>query len=105
MTDVLRLCFTLFPLYLALKNLVTLLTHSGLTSAFNLELVKTGRVSRDDGVLFNRLFSMRQQADYEDFMDLQKEDILTLVLPKTMHSRREIEDIIIEVTKALIHLG
>ena len=87
-------CFYVVSAYLALKNL-NATTHSGLKSAFNLELVKTGRVSRDDGVLFNRLFSMRQQADYEDFMDLQKEDILPL-LPKIMHLIREIEDIIIE---------
>jgi uncharacterized protein (UPF0332 family) len=87
-------CFYVVSAYLALKNL-NAITHSGLKSAFNLELVKTGRVSRDDGILFNRLFSMRQQADYEDFMDLQEEDILPL-LPKIMHLIREIEDIIIE---------
>lgn len=59
------------------------------------ELVKTGRIDREDGILFNRLFSMRQQADYEDFMDLQEEDILPL-LPRIKLLIREIEDIIIE---------
>ena len=47
-------CFYVVSAYLAFKGL-TAATHSGLKSAFNQELIKTARIDRSDGVLFNRL--------------------------------------------------
>ncbi|MDX2133549.1 MAG: HEPN domain-containing protein [Saprospiraceae bacterium] len=85
-------CFYIVSAYLAFRNL-NATTHSGLKSAFNLELVKTGKINREDGILFNGLFNIRQQADYEDFMNIQEADVLPLV-PKVEALIQEIEYII-----------
>lgn len=86
-------CFYIVSAYLAFCGLNPA-THSGLKSAFNLELVKTGKIHHEDGILFNRLFTMRQEADYEDFISLQDVDILPLI-PKTKDLIQEIERIIL----------
>jgi len=41
-------------------------THSGLISAFSLQLVKTGRVSVDLGKSFSKVSDIRLVADYSD---------------------------------------
>lgn len=46
-------CFYIVSAYLVFRNL-NAATHSGLKAAFNLELVKTGKIDRADGILFNR---------------------------------------------------
>lgn len=85
-------CFYVVSAYLAFKGL-TAATHSGLKNAFNQELIKTGRIDRSDGVLFNRLFAIRQQADYEDFADIQPKEIKPL-LPKINDLIRDVEELI-----------
>lgn len=87
-------CFYVVSAYLAFKGL-TAATHSGLKSAFNHELIKPGRIDRSDGALFNRLFAIRQEADYEDFAEIQPEEIKSL-LPKINGLIRDIEDVINE---------
>ena len=87
-------CFYAVSAYLAFKGL-TAATHSGLKSAFNQELIKTGRIDRSDGILFNRLFAIRQEADYEDFADIQPDEIKSF-LPKINGLIRDIEELINE---------
>ena len=87
-------CFYIVSAYIAFRDL-NAVTHSGLKSAFNLELVKTGKISREEGILYNRLFAIRQQGDYEDFINIQDSDILPLV-PKINALIQEIENIIEE---------
>lgn len=87
-------CFYMVSAYLAFKGF-SAATHSGLKSAFNQELIKTGRIDRSDGVLFNRLFAIRQEADYEDFAEIQPDEIKSL-LPKINGLIRDIEDVINE---------
>lgn len=87
-------CFYVVSAYMAFKGL-TAATHSGLKSAFNQELIKPGRIDRSDGILFNRLFAIRQQADYEDFADIQPDEIKPL-LPKIHGLIRDIEELIHE---------
>ncbi len=87
-------CFYVVSAYLAFKGL-TAATHSGLKNAFNQELIKTARIDRSDGVLFNRLFAIRQQADYEDFADIHPEEIQPL-LSKINDLIQDIEKLIIE---------
>lgn len=87
-------CFYIVSAYLAHREM-TAITHSGLKSTFNLELVKTGKIDREDGSLFNRLFAIRQQADYEDFMNIEEVDILPLV-PKIKALILDIKHIIEE---------
>lgn len=50
-------------------------THAGLKSAFNKELVQSGKISIAEGRLFNQLFSYRQDADYKDFVTFDEVEI------------------------------
>lgn len=85
-------CFYIVSAYLA-KREIRATTHSGLKSTFNKELVKTGKVDREDGKLFNQLFAIRQEADYEDFHVIGREDIEPLI-PKIRSLIEDIEKII-----------
>ena len=40
--------------------------HSGVRASFNRHLIKTGRLARKHGDLYNRLFRDRQEGDYID---------------------------------------
>ena len=57
-------------------------THSGLQSMIHMHFIKTGMLSTEDGILMRRLFSLRQESDYDDFVMLTEDDIKPL-LPKT----------------------
>ena len=87
-------CFYIVSAYLA-KREIRATTHSGLKTTFNKELVKAGKVDKEDGKLFNKLFGLRQEADYEDFHSVEKEDIEPLI-PKIKSLIAEIEEIINE---------
>jgi uncharacterized protein (UPF0332 family) len=41
--------------------------HSGVRAAFNQHFVKSGRLARKHGDLYNRLFRNRQEGDYVEF--------------------------------------
>lgn len=85
-------CFYIISAYLVLKNLKST-THAGLKSTFNRELVKTGKIKQSEGALFNKLFTMRQQADYEDFNEIEQEDILPLI-PRVEQLIEEIRELV-----------
>jgi len=85
-------CFYMVSAYLANKD-IEATTHSGLKTAFNKELVKTGKVNREDGILYNQLFGIRQEADYEDFHSIERDDIEPLI-PKIKSLIEEIERLI-----------
>ena len=53
--------------------------YSGIKGLFNLHYVKVGRVSKEKGRLYNRLFDLWQEGDYLDFMLLNKEEIAPLI--------------------------
>lgn len=50
-------------------------THSGTITQINVHFVKTGILTREDGRLIRKLFELRQEADYDDFMDAEEVDI------------------------------
>lgn len=50
-------------------------SHSGLITQISLHLVKTGILSIDDGKLLKVMFELRHEGDYEDFIEVQQEDI------------------------------
>ena len=85
-------CFYIVSAYLAEKEQKSA-THSGLKSAFNQELIKTGKINQSEGILFNKLFGMRQDADYEDFIDAEESE-LTPLLPKIRVLIKDIESLI-----------
>lgn len=85
-------CFYIVSAYLAGKGQKAA-THSGLKSAFNQELIKTGKIDQSEGVLFNKLFGMRQDADYEDFTDAKESELMPL-LPMIKVLVKDIERLI-----------
>ncbi|MBQ4421314.1 MAG: HEPN domain-containing protein [Bacteroidales bacterium] len=50
-------------------------THSGMITQVNLHFVRQGILSREDGRLIRKLFELRQEADYDDFIDADEADI------------------------------
>jgi uncharacterized protein len=46
--------------------------HSGVRAAFNRHFVKSGRFSKTDGELYNRLFRDRQKGDYVAFAEFDQ---------------------------------
>lgn len=65
--------------------------HSGIKAMFNQHYVKPGIVTRENGRLYNRLFDLRQEGDYIDFVSLDAETVgplvgETAVFIKTIHS-------------------
>ncbi len=53
--------------------------HSGIKALFNRHYVKTEVVSKEKGRLYNRLFDLRQEGDYIDFVSLDRETVEPLV--------------------------
>lgn len=66
--------FYMVSAYMA-KQEIRVTTHSGIKSRFNQELIKTGKREKELGVAFNKLFAMRQDADYEDFEEIDEKAI------------------------------
>lgn len=50
-------------------------THSGLLTQISLNLVKTGILTIEDGKLLKVMFELRHEGDYEDFIEVTREDI------------------------------
>jgi uncharacterized protein (UPF0332 family) len=55
-------------------------TYTGLKSKFHEHFIKTQRLSRNAGNIYDELFSYRQEGDYSDFITYTKEEIELLVL-------------------------
>ncbi|MGP8214554.1 MAG: HEPN domain-containing protein [Bacteroidia bacterium] len=56
-------------------------THTGIKSQFGLHFVKTGKISKEKGDLLTVLMNLRQQEDYTDFIDFDKETVKPLISP------------------------
>ncbi len=87
-------CFYIVSAYLV-ANGIKATTHAGLKSAFNQELIKSGKIDLSEGLLYNKLFSIRQQIDYEDFIDMTQSELQPL-LPKIDQLINDIEKLILE---------
>jgi len=60
---------------LALKNDFTTSKHSQLLSWFNRTYIKPGKISKDLGKVYKSQFENRLEGDYDDFVELNKEDV------------------------------
>jgi len=60
---------------LALQNDFSTSKHSQLLSWFNRNYVKTGRVNKEIGRIYKKQFENRLEGDYDDFVELNKEDV------------------------------
>lgn len=68
-------------------------SHTGTKTLFNREFIKTGKLDKKYGKLYNNLFNKRQEGDYEDFQFFNADTIRPLI-PK-------VEKFILEVEKLL----
>ncbi len=46
-------------------------THKGTSSQFGRHYVLTGKFSREDGILYSRLQTMREKADYQNIFTIE----------------------------------
>jgi len=60
---------------LALQNDFSTSKHSQLLSWFNRNYVKTGIVNKEIGRIYKKQFENRLEGDYDDFVELNKEDV------------------------------
>jgi uncharacterized protein (UPF0332 family) len=53
--------------------------HSGVRSLFHRKLVREGLVSRESAKTYDKLFTRRQRADYEDLFSVEREEVEVLM--------------------------
>lgn len=58
---------------LLLKNDIETQSHDGARTQFGLLFVKTGKMSKENGKFFSKLFDYRQKGDYGDLYDYDEE--------------------------------
>lgn len=75
-------CFYAVSALLA-KNEIYTKTHTGAIRMFAQHFVKTGIINEDLGIFYAKIFDMRQNADYEDFLDYERSDVEALLEPAT----------------------
>ncbi|MCL2027937.1 MAG: HEPN domain-containing protein [Bacteroidales bacterium] len=56
-------------------------THSGLVGLFGLHFVKTGKIKDDTASALQALFDLRLKGDYDVWVDVKPEMVLSLVEP------------------------
>ena len=54
-------------------------THSGVQAMMHMHFVKPSILTTDDGALIRKLFTLRQESDYDDFVIVTYEDIAPLL--------------------------
>lgn len=64
---------------LLVKDNFTAAKHTGIKAMFNQHYVKTGIVTKENGRLYNRLFNLRQEGDYVDFVSFEAVTIQPLI--------------------------
>lgn len=68
-------CFYAVSALLA-QNEFTSSKHTGIRSLFNLNFVKTGKISKDAAEIYNDLFDRRQEGDYADYVVFKEDQVL-----------------------------
>jgi len=71
-------CFYAVSALLMTENLLSS-KHTGIRSFFNNHFIKKGLVSKELGKLYNKLFTSRQESDYDDFVLIKEEYVLPLI--------------------------
>lgn len=62
-----------------IKNEIETTTHEGVRTMLGLHFVKTGKISKNSGKLFSKLFDLRNKGDYGDMFDFDKETVTPLL--------------------------
>ncbi len=58
---------------LLLKNNIETQTHDGARTQFGLGFINSGKIDKEFGKLFSKLFDYRQKGDYGDMFDFDEE--------------------------------
>lgn len=76
-----RLYYSCFYAVIALllKNDVETQTNDGARTQFGLHFIKTGKIDKEYGKLFTKLFDYRQKGDYGDLFDYDEEIVKPLI--------------------------
>lgn len=53
--------------------------HSGVRSLFNQHWVKNGRINKEFGKFYGQIFDHRQNSDYSDFINFDKDQVSELL--------------------------
>jgi len=77
-----RLYYSVYYLASALlyKNNIHAKTHNGVKTQMFLSYVKTNIINRKYGLLYSHLFDWRQETDYADFVDFDRETVEPLIM-------------------------
>ena len=72
-----RLYYSLYYACTALliQNQLAVHTHTGMMTLINQHFVQTGRLTREDSRLLKKMYSLRQEGDYEDFVEVTDDEI------------------------------
>ncbi len=62
-----------------IKNEIPVKSHKGAILMFNRDYVKTGIVSKEDGILFSQLENLRESGDYNCYIETTEEQIIPFV--------------------------
>jgi uncharacterized protein (UPF0332 family) len=54
--------------------------HTGIRSLFNLNFVKTGKISKETAEIYNDLFDRRQEGDYADFVVFNEDQVVPRIV-------------------------
>jgi uncharacterized protein (UPF0332 family) len=65
---------------LLVKNEFSSGKHTGIRSLFNLNFVKTGKISKETAEIYNDLFDRRQEGDYADFVVFKEDQVLPRIV-------------------------
>ncbi len=71
-------CFYAIGAYF-IQNDIDAKTHTGVKAIFHKELMKTGKLSIEFGILYNKLFERRLEGDYDDFIDFDDRSVEPLI--------------------------
>jgi len=91
-----RLYYACFYMVSALliKKGISAKTHNGIRTQFFMTFVKTGEVEQKHNAVYADLFSFRQEADYTDLVDFDKEKVMPLL--------EETEKFLLEIEKMIM---
>ena len=78
-----RLHFACFYAVRALlaKNGLKADTHAGIISRFGFHFVHKGLINKEQGKLFKLLFELQQSTDYDDWFEIDEQDIQPFLEP------------------------
>ena len=66
---------------LLIKSGYTARTHAGVFSLLGEHFVLSGLISKDQNKFYRRVLELRQTGDYDDFIEVTEDEVLSLIQP------------------------